>query len=221
MQLEGSLEVFPLGELITMIAGSSVTGALSIQGPHTGMIYCQDGRPYHAVYHDEHGTEAVTRMFELRKASFRFVAGEQHERVTIYYEPWALVSYAERQAQMWREVRHFFPSIACVPVIREHLPPSEVQISEEQWPVLAAVDGTRSLEGIATYLSQVPVEVGMALCDLAKQRLISIEMPGTRRVHQPVTPLKAETASPSPQPEAPPASRNGLLARLIANRAAE
>ncbi len=76
MQLDGTLDTFPLRELIEMIVYSSVTGVLELRlGQGVGQLFFYDGRPYHAVAGDETGLEAVPRLFEMPGAAFHFVAG--------------------------------------------------------------------------------------------------------------------------------------------------
>ena len=75
MQLDGTLDKFPLRELIEMIVYSSVTGVLETHAGHdVGRIFFRDGRPYHAVAGEWRGVDAIGAMFEERSAPFRFVA---------------------------------------------------------------------------------------------------------------------------------------------------
>jgi hypothetical protein len=71
VQLDGTLEKFPLRELIEMVVYSSVTGVLELAvGDGIGRLFFRDGRPYHAVAGEQVGADAVAAMFEERDAPF-------------------------------------------------------------------------------------------------------------------------------------------------------
>src|SRR5690242_3736289 len=109
MQLEGTLGLFPLTELMAMILSSSVTGVLEIGECVEGQIFCRDGCPYHAIAGKLVGLDAVNLMFETDNKPFRFIAGVTCPMQTIYLDPWDLITSAERQAQMWAQVRAHIP----------------------------------------------------------------------------------------------------------------
>jgi hypothetical protein len=201
MELEGSLTLFPLSELITMIAGSSVTGVLEVGVRQEGRLFSRDGRPYHAVYADLVGVDAVSRLFELKDAPFRFTAGIACDEKTIHFDAWDLVAIAERQAQLVAYVREHIPSMEWVPVLRDAGNGAQIQIHESIWPLLTAIDGQRSVAAITELLGQVQIEVAAAIAGLIEQNLVEIEPPRTR------IPLQTPPKS---------ASARGLLDRLMA-----
>jgi hypothetical protein len=201
MELEGSFNIFPLSELITMIAGSSVTGVLEVGVHQEGRLFSRDGRPYHASYADLVGVDAVSRLFELKDAPFRFVAGISCNEKTIHFDAWDLVAIAERQAQLVAYVRKYIPSMEWVPTLCDSGNGAQIQITESVWPLLTAIDGQRSVTAIAEFLGQVQIEVAAALARLIEQRLVAIEPPRTLIPHQ------------APSKSAP---TRGLLDRLMA-----
>jgi len=202
VQLEGTLDQFPLRELIEMIVYSSVAGVLEVRvGDEIGRLYFRDGLPYHAVIGESVGFEAVCLIFEQRSAQFRFVAGTTGGEETLWMDPWDLIERAEHQAMLWARVHPRIPSLNWVPMLCSTTQAEQIHISESIWPVLSAVDGQRSVTVIAEELSVAPLDVCVALVNLLDQGLITIRQP---------RPALLEPRS-SPRP-----ATNGFFERLIA-----
>lgn len=202
MQLEGTLDKFPLHELIEMIVYSSVTGVLEVRvGDEMGRIFFRDGLPYHASAGDEIGFGAVCLIFEQRGAPFCFVASKEDITQTLWLDPWDMIERAKQQAQIWARVRPRIPSLNWVPSLCSNIGTEQIHISEGAWPVLSAVDGQRSVGAIAEAVSMAPLDVCVALVGLLEQGLITIKQP--------------RPAPLEPRPLASPAA-GGFFDRLIA-----
>jgi hypothetical protein len=214
VQLDGTLSKFPLRELIEMIVYSSVAGVLELRvGDEVGQLFFNDGRPYHAVVGESTGFDAVCRMFEVRDAMFRFVAGPVASEENLWLDPWEMIERAHRQAELWASVRPRIPNLAWVPALRTATGADHIHINEATWPVLAAVDGRRSVADIADDLGFTPLDVCVALVNLLDQGLITM-MPAR------LAPLGGRSL-PS-QPDAEPArSGSGFLDRMLAQAQAE
>lgn len=131
MQLEGTLDKFPLRELIEMVIYSSVTGVLELRvGAEIGRLFFRDGRPYHALSGERAGIDAVTAMFEERDAPFRFVADRDSAEMTLWMDPWEMLDRGEAQALKWAAVRQHIASVDCVPTLLGGPPSGQIQISE-------------------------------------------------------------------------------------------
>lgn len=231
MQLDGTLDKFPLRELIEMVIYSSVTGVLKLRvGGGEGQIFFRDGRPYHAVAGDQSGVEAVGSMFEQRDAPFRFVADQVDEAVTLWIDPWDMMDHAQALATSWTYVRRRLPSVDHIPQLVGTPAENQIQINETVWPVLAAIDSQRSIREIAEHQNLVLLDACLAITTLIEQRLVRLQPP---RV---VVPAPAQPAArgslfaPKPaaaeQPAAPaepaaPAAQNGFLERLLAEARAK
>jgi len=207
VQLTGTLDTFPLRELIEMIVYSSVAGVLEVRvGDEVGQLFFDDGRPYHAVVGEYTGFEAVGRMFEERDAMFRFVAGSTAERETLWLDPWELIERAERQAQLWLSVRARLPNLNWVPSLRSSAGSAQIHINEHIWPVLSAVDGQRDIAAIGETLGLAQLDVCVALVSLLDQGLISVKPP---------RPALLEPRRPPAQAH-PDSAGTGFFDRLLA-----
>jgi Domain of unknown function (DUF4388) len=201
VQLEGNLAQLSLRELIEMITYSSVKGMLEVHDSDlTAQLYFSDGQPCHAIAGDLRGIDAVGRMFEMHDASFRFYAGSQAEDETLWYESSDLIRRGEDLARGWARIRPLIPSHLLVPSLTESGTAPRVQLDTDLWPVLAAVDGQRSILAISEQLGSELYSVCSALAALKQQGLVTIDPPSV----QPMPP-----STPAPQ------QKQGFFERLI------
>ncbi len=225
MQLDGTLDKFPLRELIEMVTYSSVTGVLEIRtGTEIGQIFFNDGRSYHAVVGALAGLDAVVAMFEELDAPFRFVADQETTETTLWQDTWEIIEHGEDQARKWRSVREQIASVDCVPVLRDAPAIGQIQISDTAWPVLAVIDGQRTVEEIAAHLNLVLLDCCLALVILLERDLIAIQPPRPQLKKSKLKRLPslavpgdppAEPAAPAPADETS-SSAGGFLERLLA-----
>lgn len=209
MQLNGTLEQFPLRELIEMIVYSSVTGALELRlGEGAGLLFFYDGRPYHAVAGDETGLDAVCRLFEARNTTFRFIAGHTVTDETLWLDPWEMIDRAEQQATKWQRVRPHIPNASWVPTLRSTPGADHIHINESTWPVLAAVDGQRNIAAIAENLAMTTLDVCVALVALLDQQLVAVRAPRPGLLEP--RPLASQASPEAPQ------QADGFFDRMLA-----
>jgi hypothetical protein len=216
VQLDGTLDKFPLRELIEMVVYSSVTGVLELRvGKEIGQIFFRDGQPYHAVVGEQIGIDAIALMFEQRNAPFRFVSDTESAASTLWQDPWEILDRSEQQASLWASVRPRIPSLECVPALVGNRAAS-VQIDETVWPVLALVDGQRSIAMIAKQLNLMPLDTCVVLLGLLDQGMITIRQPRPAALEP--RPLPHDAAS-EPRRDRPASS--GFLERLLAEAQAQ
>src|SRR4051794_35828031 len=83
VELEGTLDLFSLRELIEMSVYSSVTGVLKLASEGgQGQIFFRDGVAYHCAYCSTSGEAALVTLFEEQQASFVFAANDVVDTVT-------------------------------------------------------------------------------------------------------------------------------------------
>ncbi len=222
MQLEGTLDTFPLRELIEMVVYSSVTGALQVQvNGGIGRLYFRDGRPYHAVAGEHTAINAVGAMFEQKNARFRFAAGDVSADTTLWMDPLEMIEHAEELARLWQNVRQNIPDVNHIPFLIGTVAQNQVHIDETIWPVLSVIDGQRTVQEISAQLNLVLLDTCLALVTLIEQGLVVLK-------HSPVAKPPAialpETLHKDPEPAQPPApaaNSSGFLERLLADAKAK
>ena len=175
MKLEGTLDTFPLRELIEMTVYSSVTGVLTVYREGAmGRIFFRDGVPYHATFGDELGEMAVVRLFEERSGNFSFVADLTSDESTLWYDAFDLVELCERRARRWVQVRPEVPDMRLVPQLLNAPDSTHISFETDHWPVFSAIDGARSADEIVTLLGADPLEVCEALAALQRAGLLRL-----------------------------------------------
>lgn len=210
MQLSGTLDIFPLRELIEMVTYSSVTGVLEVQASgEVGQLFFKDGRPYHAIAGMQLGVDAVGTLFQAHAAPFRFLADHTAETVTLWLDPWDLMDRGEELARQWLHIRQRIPHAGLVPVLAGTPARSQIHIGETTWPVLSAIDGQRTIEEIAVYLNLLLLDTCLALATLIDQELVTL------------TTARQQALHPSAQPAGTPETQAGFLERMLADAQAK
>lgn len=206
MELEGTIGAFSMRELIEMVVYSSVTGVLVVGDEEAGgRLFFRDGLPYDAACNGLTGFDAAALLFNSAGLPFRFLAGVTSASETLWMDPWELIERGEDRARQWAFAQPYIPGVEWVPALRESTTGSNVHISESAWPVMAAVDGVRSVAAIAEHLALSVGDVCYALATLVDQKLIQMGPPA-QPLHEPAPPTL----------EASPPSENGFFERLIA-----
>ncbi|KAA0234953.1 MAG: hypothetical protein JJLCMIEE_01305 [Acidimicrobiales bacterium] len=126
-------------------------------------------RMRHVLY--EHTISSVFEMMLPSRDSFHFQPGESHpagERFRFSVEQ--VIADAERRLEAWTEIAESIPSVTIVMQMRPLLPPElpTVTISPEEWSVLAALDGRRSIADLVLHLGMS----AFAVCDLLHRLLM-------------------------------------------------
>jgi hypothetical protein len=209
VRLEGSVTTFPLRELVEMVMYSSVTGVLEVHthdGP--GSMFFRDGHAYHAAFGEKTGLEAARSLFLDTEARFLFAADITSEAETIWMDPIEMLDHCESMAQRLARTRALVPGLAWVPaIVRDHA--AQVSIAEDDWPLLAAIDGQRNVEEVAAEVACDIVEVCESLHRMIERDLVRISPPTRRAAETPLSkPSQAKSAAGAP-------ARRSFFERLI------
>lgn len=203
MKLEGSLEIFPLRELIDIAVYSSVTGALNIYCRRgQGRLYFREGVLYHAEHGASTGVDALAELFELGDGNFAFVSEIVSDQETL----WGSLTYhlqtAERMALRWRQVRPYVPTLELTPALLVAREAALRRINPAHQPVLAAIDGQATLRQIAATVNWAAIDVAEAI--------VQMTLDGVVALHN-----QRPNAPTGPESE-PPQQAGGIFDRLRA-----
>lgn len=213
MKLEGSLDMFPLRELIEMTLYSSVSGALNIFGSQQrGQIFFRDGHPYHATAGDTVGMDAVVALFEQTEGTFAFVDDILADEETLLTDPLDMVEHAEHMAARWRRVRPHVPDLALVPFLICEPERARYSISPEHWSIFTSVDNQRSLQQIIDLLNFETIEVCEAAAQMCHDNLIELRDLRSSTV-KPTQERKQQADQSSTRSSV---AKGGILDRLLA-----
>ncbi len=202
MKLEGTLQTFPLRELIEMVVYSSVTGVLNIFGEGTpGHLYFRDGVLYHIEHNSTKGFDAMVGLFELRGATFAFVSDLSVEEESLRGELTHHLQNAERIAVRWRQVRAYVPTLDLVPllIVARETALSRVGVSHHE--VLAAIDGQTSLRQIAASMGWAEIDTAEAIVQMTVDGMIE---------------LRSQPTAPATEAELSAHNGSGIFKRALA-----
>jgi len=205
MELAGTLDCFPLRELLELMQDSSMCGLLQIEGGRgTGYVGAKDGFICHAAYADQTGHEALWLLFEETTAPFTVVSDRSMKvPQTLIGDATMLSDEGEDRARQWREIRPFVPDSKLIPVATPGASSASLQDAFDR-TVFEAVDGVSTVDDLVfpTALSLMDISRSLA-------RLISVGM--VRLVQSPAA--AARPASPAPAVSEAPSG--GLFRRPL------
>jgi hypothetical protein len=214
MQLEGSLETFPLRELIEMAVYSSVSGTLELFADQPiGRILFRDGLPCFATAGGFVGNDAIGLLFERRDASFRFEREDIRVEPNVWSDPWDLIERGEQHGRIWGKLRTIIRSVDLVPVLSPNTVSGSVQLNDSAWRVMSGINGERSIAMIADDLAMPLLDTCVGVALLQRQHMVTLREP------DPARPV-ADTALPA-QPEADAAQSAGFFERFMARTLAQ
>jgi hypothetical protein len=203
VKLEGSLDIFPLRELIDMAVYSSVTGVINVYSHGVqGHLYFRDGTLYHAVRGRTQGIDALAELLEFSSGTFTVVNDVISDEESIWGALTHHLQTAERLASRWRMVRPYVPTLDVTPIL---LVPREAalrRIGPAHQHILAAIDGQATLREIAAAIGWAEIDAAEAIVQMSVDGLVDLR---TRR----------EGGADAPAPEAQ-AGHGGVFDRLRA-----
>lgn len=125
-------------------------------------------RMRHVLY--EHTISSVFEMMLPSRDSFHFQPGESHpagQRFRFSVEQ--VIADAARRVEAWTEIAESIPSVTIVMQMIPSPPPelSTVTLIPEEWVVLAALDGHRSIADLVVHLGMS----AFAVCDVLHRLL--------------------------------------------------
>jgi hypothetical protein len=202
MELTGTLDCFPLRELLELMQESSLCGVVEIEGTRgTGCVGARDGLICHAEYAGKVGHAALWLLFEETNASFKVSADASRlTRQTLIGDASMLSDEGEERARLWRPIRQRIPDLVMVPVTH---PTARTNVTLEQLDstVLAGIDNTRTIEDLAVAVCLEVLDVCRSLIRLIDAGVVALIMP--KAASQPV--VSAQFVTPLEPAAAPDA----------------
>lgn len=175
MKLEGSLETFPLRELIEMVIYSSVTGVLNIFGAgEAGHLYFRDGTLYHAERGASTGAQGLSEVMELSQAHFAFVSDAETDEASLWGSLSQHLQTAERLVARWRQIRAYIPTLDLIPTLVVERDVALRRITPTHHTVLDVLDGQASLRDLALTLGWAEIDVSEVIAQFSVDGLVDL-----------------------------------------------
>lgn len=197
--LTGSLEQWPLPELLNMLGSSRQSGQVEVEaGEMRGSVYLHEGNIVHAVAPLESGIAALTTLFGLHAGTFSFEPRIPAPANTLSRPLDELLAEVTREASEREAILKVVGGPAMHPRLSLDTPPQPVTIQPSDWRLIAAANGSASISTIAETLG---VELGTlmrAYYALGQRALVQFEAPPANVIpmHVPVR-VAAEPEAPA------------------------
>lgn len=201
--LTGSLEQWPLPELLNMLGSSRQSGRVAVEGAGSeGAIFLSEGQLVHAATAMESGVAALTTLFSLHEGSFCFEPRVLAPAVTLDRPLDVLVAEVQREANERDTIRRMIPSVHAVPHLAHRIPEQPVTLLPSEWIAIVLADGTRSVSSLAAEAG-VETSAAMRLLYTLGQRGLLEFTAGVTEAPAPIAPERpALTLVPTPVVEA-------------------
>lgn len=201
--LTGSLEQWPLPELLNMLGSSRQSGRVEIEeGGMRGSIYLQEGNIVHAVAPVESGIAALATLFGLRAGTFSFEPRVPSPAQTLSRPLDTLIAEVSREATEREAIKKVIASTQVRPRLSHEPPQQPVTLQPNEWRLVAAADGNVSIAEIAAGFHVDAGPIMRAYFALAQRGLVRFEAPKAAVVAPPIEPVAptAPGAAPTPVP---------------------
>ena len=199
MALQGTLDTFSLPDVLRLLATTSKTGRLRIEGDRgRGSVWLADGGVVDAdADRTLDGTpvdEVVFELLRFESGNFAFDGDDTASAAGDPEEVDALLGRADALLGEWNELEAVVPSLEHEVTLARDLSADEVTISADHWPSLVAVSSGRTVGELASSLGLTELGVSRAVRDLVELGVVDVARPDrTRAAAAPVA-----QAAPSP-----------------------
>ncbi|MFN0027422.1 MAG: DUF4388 domain-containing protein [Acidimicrobiales bacterium] len=179
MSLQGSIETFAIADVLRLLAATSKSGRLHVQGTvRAGTVWVESARILAA---DSPSTPIVTgpvdilfQLLRFERGSFRFELDKYPPEPGEPLDIELALSEAEAMVVEWRELERRIPAQDCWVELKPALTGESVSLTADEWLTLVAVAGGRTVADIGQALVLGELQTARALARLLDLKLIDI-----------------------------------------------
>ena len=182
LALQGTLDTFSLPDVLKLLATTSKTGRLRIDGDRgQGSVWMREGKVVDAdADRSVDGAPTDEVVFELLRfgsGSFAFDADKHTPNAEHPDEVDDLLRRANALLSEWTELEAVVPSLDHRVSLTSELSSDEVTIDADRWRSLVAVAGGRSVGEVASSLGLSELNVSRAVRDLVELGVADVDSP--------------------------------------------
>jgi hypothetical protein len=175
VSLQGSLDSFPLPDVLALLASTKKRGELRVAGHQgAGRVWLADG----AIVAAETGSarrpvDALFQLLRVDSGTFTFdadadvPAGKPHELGP-------LIAEAEARLAEWQLIEAVVPSLATPIDLADKLPATKVTVTAAQWRVLRTIAGGATVKDVAHLLEADEFHACQAVKGLVDAGLVAV-----------------------------------------------
>ncbi|HEV7721582.1 MAG TPA: DUF4388 domain-containing protein [Iamia sp.] len=200
MALQGTLDTFALADLVRLLATTSKTGELAIDGDRgPGRLWFADGQLIGGEPAADDLVDVVFALLRAQDGDFAFHADVRPDDARDPQSALDVLATAEARLEEWRPIEELVPSPAVALTLREELPGDEVTIGRDLWRRLVAVGGGTAAGAFGAALDLDEHATGYAIRDMVEAGLVEVG----DEVAEPVEPTEDVTPVASIPESAP------------------
>jgi len=176
VSLQGSLEGFPLPDVLALLASTKKTGELRVAGHQgAGRVWLSEGAVAGIEADDaKSSVDALFRLLRVETGSFTFDADAKVPDSRP--EPLeSLLADAQTRLADWRVIEAVVPSLAVGVQLADELPGPKVSVSAAQWRALRAVAAGETVNDVAGALDLNEFEACRTVKRLVDAGLVAVE----------------------------------------------
>jgi hypothetical protein len=182
LALQGTLDTFSLPDVLKLLATTSKTGRLRIDGDRgQGSVWLRDGRVVDAdadrAVDGAPTDEVVFELLRFGSGSFAFDADSHTPNAEHPDQVDDLLRRANALLSEWTELEAVVPSLHHRVSLTAELSSDDVTIDADRWRSVVAVAGGRSVGEVASSLGLSELNVSRAVRDLLELGVVDVDSP--------------------------------------------
>jgi Domain of unknown function (DUF4388) len=182
LALQGTLDTFSLPDVLKLLATTSKTGRLRIDGDRgQGSVWLQDGRVVDAdadrAVDGAPTDEVVFELLRFGSGSFAFDSDSHTPNAEHPDQVDDLLRRANALLSEWTELEAVVPSLDHRVSLTAELSSDDVTIDADRWRSVVAVAGGRSVGEVASSLGLSELNVSRAVRDLVELGVADVDSP--------------------------------------------
>ena len=228
MALQGTIDSFPIADVLQLLGASSKTGRLDIEGDRgRGSLWVDEGRIISGDMEGAPPTSAADVVFEFflfEQGSFEFLADDAPVERPFSAGTTEAVEAATSMLADWERIREVVPGERHVVSLAPSLDTAEVTIAAEEWSLLVACGPDPEVESLLETLQLGEFEGCRRIADLVERSLVVIGEPcpeteprAALRPDDVVTSEEAATETSGTDPHEMPPTFDGAAADATAS----
>lgn len=178
MPLQGTIDSFPLADVLSLLDSTARVGRLSVTGNRNcGWVEISEGFVTAAELTLGRELDPCLTVFELLRCTdgeFEFLALDQSELSQSAYTPTLLSELLEKSAvrlERWQEIEGLLPSTQYQVQLCNKLPVGELTVDPFLWSLLVAIQGSSAVYRVVERMGEDELSVCAALASLISEGL--------------------------------------------------
>ncbi|HNB94434.1 MAG TPA: DUF4388 domain-containing protein, partial [Microthrixaceae bacterium] len=199
MALQGTIDAFPVVDVLQLLAGSRKTGRLIVEGDRsTAQLFVVDGSATGGGVQgvdDSALVDVVAELLRYREGSFLFEPGSEAPQPQDPEDLPALVDAAGEAMAAWAAIEAVVPSMSHRLSLCSEISDEGVHLSAADWPVVVAAGAGSRVGELVSASGASEIETCSSIAALVERGIVAVQAPTAELVL-----AEAPVAGPSVDP---------------------